>query len=30
VLSFLLGRDIVSLEQTQHPRAAFERIGIRR
>ena len=30
VLSFVLGRDIVSLEQTRHPRDAFERVGVRR
>jgi NADH dehydrogenase len=30
VLSFVLGRDIVSLEHTRHPRDAFERVGIRR
>jgi NADH dehydrogenase len=30
VLSFVLGRDIVSLEHTRHPRDAFERDGIRR
>jgi len=27
ILSFVLGRDIVSLEQTQHPRDAFEQVG---
>ena len=30
VLSFVLGRDIVSLEQTRHPRDAFEQVGVRR
>jgi len=30
ILSFALGRDIVSLEQTQHPRDAFEQVGARR
>jgi len=30
ILSFVLGRDIVSLEQTQHPRDAFEQVGARR
>jgi len=30
LLSFVLGRDIVSLEQTQHPRDAFEQVGTRR
>ena len=30
VLAFLLGRDIVSIEKTQHPRDAFEQIGTRR
>ncbi|GAB3606737.1 FAD-dependent oxidoreductase [Conyzicola nivalis] len=30
ILSLVLGRDIVSLEQTQHPRDAFERVGARR
>ena len=30
ILSFVLGRDIVSLEQTQHPRDAFEQVGTRR
>jgi len=30
VLAFLLGRDIVSIEKTQHPRDAFEQVGTRR
>jgi NADH dehydrogenase len=30
LLSFVLGRDIVSLEQTQRPRDAFEQVGARR
>ena len=30
ILSFVLGRDIVSLEQTQHPRDSFEQVGARR
>ena len=30
ILSFVLGRDIVALEQTQHPRDAFERVGMPR
>jgi NADH dehydrogenase len=30
LLSFVLGRDIVSLEQAQHPRDAFARVGARR
>jgi len=27
ILSFVLGRDIVTLEQTQHPRDAFAGAG---